>query len=267
MKKTLLYFFIIFSIASCTLREKMVINEDGSGTFSYGFDMSPMYKLGMKKTDSTKVNKVVDTTFTFKDVLAKIKDSISKLPNADKEKIDMLEKEKEKLKILENFKVSIKINEEKKEFEYNMAFDFPNGTDFKSIATPSESLEALAATDKKRLGALSAVPKPEEKSTTTIFYDGKVFIKNVTPSKDDKKVKKKKVEKKEKDNDPFSKKMDEMLKECKYIAEYHFPKKIKTVSVKNAVIAADKKSFTVEIPLDNMQESSVDFGFKVEFDQ
>lgn len=74
------------------------MNEDGSGTFSYGFDMSPMYKMGMKKTDSTKVNKVLDTTFTFKDVLAKIKDSISKLSDADKEKIEQLEKEKRNLK-------------------------------------------------------------------------------------------------------------------------------------------------------------------------
>lgn len=267
MKRILLCFFIVFCITSCTLNEKVVVNEDGSGTFSYGFDMSPMYKMGMKKTDSTKVNKIVDTTFTFKDVLAKIKDSISKLPDGDKEKLEMLEKEKEKLKILENFKVSMKVNDEKKQFEYTMSIDFPSGTDFKTIATPAESLEALAATDKKRLGALSAAPKPEEKSNTTIFYDGKVFIKSVTPSKDDKKAKKKKEAKKEKSDDTFSKKMEEMMKECKYIAEYHFPKKIKTISVKNAVIAADRKSFLLEIPLDNMQESSVDFGFKVEFEQ
>ena len=267
MKKTLLCFFIMLCLSSCILKEKMVMNEDGSGTFSYGFDMSPMFKLGMKKSDSTKVSKVIDTTFTFKEVFDKIKDSISKLPDGDKEKLEMLEKEKEKLKILENFKVSMKINEEKKQFEYSMAFDFPSGTDFKDIATPAESLEALAATDKKRLGALSMAPKPEEKATTSIFYDGKVFIKNVTPSKDDKKVKKKKEAKKEKSDDPFSKKMEEMLKECKYTAEYQFPKKIKTVSLKNAVIAKDRKSFTVEVPLDNMQESNVDFGFKVEFEQ
>ena len=58
-----------------------------------------------------------------------------------------------------------------------------------------------------------------------------------------------------------------MLKECKYIAEYQFPKKIKSVSIKNAIINEDRKSFTVEIPLENMQESNVDFGFKVEFEQ
>ena len=267
MKRILLCFFIVFCITSCTLKEQVVVNEDGSGTFSYGFDMSPMYKMGMKKSDSAKVNKVLDTTFTFKDVLEKIKDSISKLPNGDKEKLELLEKEKEKLEILENFKVSIKVNDEKKQFEYAMAFDFPSGTGYKSIATPAESLEGLAAVDKKNFGLLSAAPKPEEKATTTIFYDGKVFIKAVTPAKDDKKAKKKKEAKKEKSDDPFSKKMEEMIKECKYIAEYHFPKKIKTISLKKAVITEDRKGFTLEVPLDNMQESNVDFGFKVEFEQ
>lgn len=267
MKKILVCLLIVWAFSSCVMKEKMVMNEDGSGTFSYGFDMSPMFKLGIKKSDSTKINKVVDTSFTFKEVFAKIKDSISKLPKADKEKIEMLEKEKDKLKILENFKVSLKINEEKQEFEYIMAFDFPSMTEFQNLATPAESLEALAAVDKKRLGAFSAVPKPEEKANASIFYDGKVFIKTITPSKEDKKVKKKNKKKKEKNDDPFSKKMDDMLKECKYTAEYHFPKKIKTVSIKNVVIATDRRSFTVEIPLENMEESTVDFGFKVEFEQ
>jgi hypothetical protein len=267
MKKILICLVVVFSVSSCIMKEKMVMNEDGSGIFSYGFDMSPMFKLGMKKTDSTKINKIIDTSFTFKEVVTKIKDSISKLPETDKEKIEQLEKETEIFKILENFKVSLKINEEKKEFEYNMMFDFPSVVGSQKLATPAESLEALAAADKKRLGAFNSIPKPEEKATTTIFYDGKVFIKTIIPSKEDKKIKKKKEAKKEKSDDPFSKKMDEMLKECKYIAEYQFPKKIKSVSIKNAIINEDRKSFTVEIPLENMQESNVDFGFKVEFEQ
>lgn len=266
MNKVLICLVFAFSVSSCIMKEKMIMNEDGSGNFSYGFDMSPMFKLGMKKTDSTKINKIVDTSFTFKEVFTKIKDSISKLPGTDKDKIEKLEKETEIFKILENFKVSLKINEEKKEFEYNMMFDFPSVVGSQKLATPAESLEALAVADKKRLGAFSSIPRSEEKTSTTIFYDGKVFIKTVTPSKEDKKVKKKEA-KKEKSDDPFSKKMDEMLKECKYIAEYQFPKKIKNVSIKNALIAPDRRSFTVEIPLDNMQESNVDFGFKVEFEQ
>ena len=45
------------------MKEKMVINEDGSGQFSYGFDMSEIMKMGNAKPDSTKLNKVVDTSF------------------------------------------------------------------------------------------------------------------------------------------------------------------------------------------------------------
>jgi hypothetical protein len=60
--------------------------------------------------------------------------------------------------------------------------------------------------------------------------------------------------------------MDEMLKECKYSMEYHFPKKIKTVSLKNAVISADRKSFVVDVPLENLEDSAPDLGFKVVFE-
>lgn len=61
--------------------------------------------------------------------------------------------------------------------------------------------------------------------------------------------------------------MEDMLKECKYSMEYHFPKKIKTVSLKNAVIAKDRKSFVYDVPLENMQENSdMEIGFKVVFE-
>ena len=63
-------------LTSCTMKEKMVINEDGFGQFSYGFDMSEIMKMGNAKPDSTKPNKVVDTSFVFKDILEKMPDSV-----------------------------------------------------------------------------------------------------------------------------------------------------------------------------------------------
>lgn len=54
MKKVLVCLMVVLAFSSCTMKEKMVINEDGSGSFSYGFDLSGIYKLGFKSTDSTK---------------------------------------------------------------------------------------------------------------------------------------------------------------------------------------------------------------------
>lgn len=258
MKKYLICFLVLFLIVSCTMKEKVVINEDGSGTFSYGFDMSGMFKMGMKSSDSTKKKQVIDTAFTFKELFDKAKDSIAKLPAADKAM----------LKVLENFKISMKVDEEKKQFEYNMVIGFKSLDSIQNMASPSETLETLALSDKKRLGALSAVPKTENKNTTSFSYDGKVFIKSVVPVKEDAKSKTptKKKKKEKPGDDPFSKKMDEMLKECKYSIEYHFPKKIKTVSLKNAVIAADRKSFILDVPLENLPDNNVELGFKVIFE-
>jgi len=256
MKKIVFCLFVAFVITSCTLKEKMVINEDGSGTFSYGFDMSAMFKMGMKSNDSTKIKKAIDTTFSFKDIFDRAKDSIAKLPDV----------EKEKLKVLEAFKINMKVNEDQKQFEYNIAMSFPNIDSIQKMASPSEALETLAQTDKKRLGALSALPKQEKSAanTTSFIYDGKVFVKVISPSKESVKAKKKEKEKKE--ENIFGPKMDEMLKECKYSLEYSFPKKIKTVSIKNAVIATDRKSFTVEIPFEDFKDGNTDFGFKVFFE-
>jgi len=259
MKRILLCFLIALSISSCTIKEKVTINEDGSGSFSYGFDMAGMYKMGMKSSDTVKNNKVIDTTFNFKELFNKAKDSIAKLPPA----------EKEMLKVLENFKISLKVNQEKKQMEYNMAFDFPNLDSIQKMASPTQAMEKLALSDRKNLGALSAAPKSESTNLASFLYDGKVFVKSITSSKENKKTPPKaKAKKKEKEeNDPFSKKMEEMLKECKYSMEYHFPKKIKTVSLKNAVIAADKKSFVYDVPLENMQDNSnMEIGFKVIFE-
>jgi hypothetical protein len=135
------------------------------------------------------------------------------------------------------------------------------------MASATQAMEKLALSDKKRLGALSAAPKPESNNAASFIYDGKSFVKTIVSSEENKKTAKPKKKNKKKEDDPFLKKMDDMLKECKYSMEYHFPKKIKTVSLKNAVIAADRKSFIYDVPLENMQENSdMEIGFKVLFE-
>jgi len=258
MKKILVCLSIILIVSSCTMKEKMVMNEDGSGTFSYGFDLAGIFKMGFKSSDSAKTNKVVDTTFTFKEVFAKAKDSIAKLP----------ETEKQKLKMLENFKVNVKANEAKQQLKFDMEYNFPSTDSLKNMVSPLETLEAMPRIGPgKKLGSsLSAVPEEQNKKTHFSYnYDGKVFEKIILiPDGAKKTVKKKKKEKTSEDG--LSKKMDEMLKECKYSVEYHFPKKIKTLSLKNAIISKDRKSFVLDIPIEDFPEDEQELGFKVTFE-
>ncbi len=244
-------------MTSCMFKEKMIINENGSGTFSYGFDMSPMFKMGFKSNDSIKKKQVLDTVFTFKEVFAKVKDSIAKLSKEDQQKI----------KALEKFKVTFKVNEDKKQFEFNMEYNFPSSDSLKNMVSPLEGLEAMPKLGPgKKLGALSAVPEDEKKkSRFTYNYDGKVFEKILVDGDAVKSKKEKKKKEKEEEN-ILTKQMDEAFKECKYAMEYHFPKRIKTVSLKNAVISKDRKSFTLDIPIKELPEDEEKMGFKVVFE-
>lgn len=215
MKKSLLYFLVALCISSCTIKEKMIINEDGSGSFSYGFDMAAMYKMGMKSTDSLKNNKVIDTSFNFKELFDKAKDSIAKLPVAEKEII----------KVLENFKINLKVNEEQKQMEYNMTFDFKNLDSIQKMASATQAMEKLALSDKNRLGALSAAPKSESNNAASFIYDGKSFVKTIVSSEDNTKTAKPKKKNKKKEDDPFLKKWRICLKNANILWNIIFRKK------------------------------------------
>lgn len=257
MKKILVCLLIVLSFSSCTMKEKMVMNEDGSGSFSYGFDLSGIFKLGFKSTDSTKNSKVIDSVFTFKEVFAKVKDSVAKLP----------ESERKKIKMLENFKVSIKANEGKEQLKLDMEYNFQSIDSLKNMLSPLEALEAMPKIGpSKQLSNLSVPEKENKKTMFSYKYDGKVFEKVILLPEGAKANKDKKKKKEKNADNDFSKKMDEILKECKYSIEYQFPKKIKTISLKNAIISKDKKSFILEIPMKDFPDDEEKLGFKVTFE-
>ncbi|STO15428.1 hypothetical protein [Flavobacterium hibernum] len=256
MKKILVCLLLVFTFSNCVMKEKLILNENGSGSFSYGFDLGGIFKLGFKSSDSTKKNKVIDTVFTFKEVFAKAKDSIAKLP----------ELEREKIKMLENFKVSAKANEAKQQLRFDMEYNFSSIDSLKKVVSPLEVLESMPKIGPgKQLGSLSVPEKENKKTRFSYNYDGKVFEKVILLPEDAKVNKKKKEKEKNPDND-FSKKMDDILKECKYSIEYQFPKKIKTVSLKNAIISKDRKSFILEIPMKDFPDDEEKLGFKVVFE-
>ncbi|MCD0473076.1 hypothetical protein LPB87_01570 [Flavobacterium sp. EDS] len=256
MKKVLVCLLIVLALSSCTMKEKMVMHEDGSGSFSYGFDLSGIFKLGFKSTDSTKNSKVIDSVFTFKEVFAKVKDSVAKLP----------ESERRKIKMLENFKVNVKANDAEKQLKLDMEYNFQSIDSLKNMLSPLEVLEAMPKIGPgKQLGNLSVPEKENKKTMFSYNYDGKVFEKVILLPEGAKAKKEKKKKEKNAAND-FSKKMDEILKECKYSIEYQFPKKIKTVSLKNAIISKDRKSFILEIPMKDFPDDEKKLGFKVTFE-
>ncbi len=116
MKAKLLFlvFLMVGLVTSCTVTENIYVNTDGSGKFSVDLDGSGL--MTMMPKDSLMGQKNVDSTFTFKQIIAENKDSIAKLPI----------EEQQLLKKLENFNVRMQMNQEQKQFLFSLYTDFKN---------------------------------------------------------------------------------------------------------------------------------------------
>jgi hypothetical protein len=263
--KLLTVTLVVLSLNSCSITEKMIINENGSGKFAYDIDGSKMMsmmgsafkemgedvsKKSKKKKKKGKEEiaeqtndskKVVDSTFTFKELFASKQDSISKLPI----------EEQEKIKKMERFSVRTVIDEEKGIMNYSMFTDFNTIAELQDVMSPLQSMKSLSPTGQKAGGLGMAPDALEDKSSTQYFYDGKTFKKTVS------KLEKKKEEAKEEISEESAALSEELkLKESfemfydqsNFKIVYQFPKAVKKVSIENALYSEDRKTITIEYP-------------------
>ena len=231
---------VVMSLTSCNLTEEITFNKDGSGTFTMGYDMATLMEKMKEKGlggDEFSNEEARDSVFYFKDVFAEVQDSISKLS---------LEEQK-KIKAMENVAVRMRMDPK------NGVFDMGIGTSFKSFNELPEMLDALNeakemnAKNDKNYGQLgqTAIGKSSAHLTEDVDYnyDGKRFSRvwKGDVSRTDEEAKKVKEE---------IEKMGEMksfFEEMTYKLKYTFPRKIKSVSNKKAVISKDKKTVTLEV--------------------
>ncbi|KAF2510207.1 hypothetical protein EYY60_11905 [Flavobacterium zhairuonense] len=246
--KLLGFFFLLATLTSCTFTENIYINDNGSGKFSVDMDGSSLMQMAGDQIGSQMggdAKKDIDTTFTFKQLLAEKKDSIAKLsPETQKE-----------LKKLENFVVTTKMSAEKKQFLMTLA------TDFKSVNELQDILQT-ASTLQKLEGGANANPLGngfgDNKSKLSYTYDGKKFTRKAT-------IDQQKLTEKLNDSSADMSKM--IFASSNYIVKYHFPKKIKKVSNPNALFSDDRKSITIQYSFTDYMENPDKLNFDVEFEK
>ncbi|MFY8180180.1 MAG: hypothetical protein ACOVLG_00290 [Flavobacterium sp.] len=274
MKSIKLLFALLLTLAmtSCTITEKMIINDNGSGKFAYDIDGTKMMsmmgsafkgddkentKKDKKETVNRKNKKVVDSTFTFKEMFASKQDSISKLSP----------EEQAKIKKMERFSVRTIIDEEKGIMNYSMFTDFNSISELQDVMSPVESMKSISPTGQKSGGMGMAPDALEDNSSTSFFYDGKTFKKTVA------KIEKKKevtegVE--EGSEDDVANKMKESLDmfydQSNFKVVYQFPKAVKKISIENALYSEDRKTITIEYPLKDYMENPDKLNFEVTFE-
>jgi hypothetical protein len=229
---------LAFMATSCNVKETIVIKEDGSGVMSIDMDGDQLMSMaGGEMAGKEKI----DSVFAFKDLFKGKEDSIAKLPKADQERI----------KLLQNVKGHMLMDPEEGKFNMQFNNEFKKASDLGNMMGAFEAMSKMNKKDAPDVGLADKTPG------ITYFYDGKKFKKTVAPK--DAKVP-------EEANEQLDMIM-QMFEGSTYTVTYQFPKKIKTVSNKNAVISADKKTVTVAYDLKEYMETPVTMSLEVDFEK
>ena len=231
-------FLLIFN-TSCNFTENITIKSDGSGKMSLEMDASQFMALAGQQM-AKEGQKKLDSTFTFKEYLASKKDSIAKLPKA----------EQERFKKLENITVHMVMDIESSACKLTMLSDFKKAADMGDMM---KGFSNLGSMNKKE--ALPDLGLSKSKAEADYFYDGKKFKKTFVVQETKAVV-----------SDSVS--MYKALFEgSTYTVNYSFPKKIKSVSNKSAIIGTDKKSVSIAYPLNEYLDTPKTLDLEIEFEK
>lgn len=215
-------FLILISFASCQITETININSDGSGNIDiYTLrDENSVNQLGRQNFGSEKFR---DTIFTFQDYIRKYQETFVRFSKADQALFTEHA----------NVKMHIKVDPIQME-NFNRV-----SVDFKKIDEVPNVYETLGLANSLK----ENYPIWKKSYKIKYSFDGVIFKRSLQIM----------------DQENFDKDQKEWEERRKiyskyklvqsYILNYHFPRKIKSVSNEKAIISSDKKSLTVEFQL------------------
>src|SRR5690606_25272321 len=202
---------------SCNFTETIIINEDGSGTMTIAMDGSQLMAMAGEEISGETGGERMDTIMDFKELLKDKKDSIAKLP----------EKERKAIEALSGMKIKMLMDPNSAEFKLDMI------NEFKNIAELQDMMKMLNEAQSMNRKTATPFGSMDNKAKVSYLYDGRKFSRKV-----------------ELPNNaviaPDSLAMYvEMFETSNYVLSYTFPKKIKRVSNKGAVVSEDRKTLTL----------------------
>lgn len=254
IKNLLILFTSLLFLASCEIVQEIKFEEHGGGTYSLGFDMSEMMKMGMNSKDNTK-NKQIDTIIDFAKVLEDKKDSIAKLSK----------KEQEKAALLKDFKLHMKSDTATNQLMMKMVYDF------KDIAGLEKFGEKLKDQNFKELDMFNKKLAGKSKKTTendNVFekFD-MMYATSFSKQKFTRKITEKSLNEAIKNKDTSITKDNPMSDMIRFKQRYVFPYKIKSVSNKNARILPNFKGIELQANLFEVNNNPKFFDVEVEFEK
>lgn len=214
-------------LLSCQFSETMVIQEDGSGYMAINLDLSEMMAFGSEfEKDTTQVKQ--DTLIAFKDLLEEKKDSISKLPK----------REQERLNSLKDYFLQMKIDPDSNKMDISILSNFNNVNEANNLMAGFELSNGLIPNSSPNE---SAAPAPMDIIGVRYSFNKGKFIRDAFIQNKDK-------HKAELDS---LKKSEPFLSSIAYKIKYTFPKKIKTAKAEGATFSLDGKTIELQTPFIN----------------
>jgi hypothetical protein len=228
----LLLALVAIFITSCQFSENIYFNEDGSGKMEFSFDASEIMQMAGDKISKSTGEKEMDSTFTFKEIFDKKRDSISKLST----------KEQAKLKALEPFSVHMLISQEEKKINFEISTDFKNASYLQDMLGSLNTISNLDGKNPaKSSNSINPFSSMGSNGNSNLRYSFKNGVFKRTIKVIDKEAQKQIVD--------SIREMAMMFSSSKYKLNYHFPRRVKSVSNDKALFSADGKTVIVEYDL------------------
>lgn len=222
MKKAVILLFLLSLVTSCEVTETLHINPDNSGTIEYDSHRNENSYMQIAKEEYSKETIFQDTTYVFDEYINKYNANF----------IKYTPKEQELFNLFKNVKVQMKKSAFDKEYRTTISQDFKKVEDIADLTKTQDY-----ADDIRHNYALTA---EEHYYNIRFTLNGNQFNRIVTITDEALfKTEKEKMEKYKTKLANFK-----LVQTC--ILNYHFPRKIKSVSNANAKISEDKKSLELQ---------------------
>lgn len=235
MMNKITYFLLVcvaLFFTSCQFSENIYLNEDGSGKMEFSFDASGIMQMAGDQITEGAGEEDMDSTFTFKEIFDQKRDSISQLP-AD---------EQAKLKALESFSVHMLMNEKEQKLNFEIFTDFNNTSELQDMFAALNTVSNLngkgEANTNDPTNPFGSMADGGNSKLSYSFKNG-IFKRSVEVI--DKEIQKQIID----SLGPASM----MFGNSKYKLNYHFPRKVKSVSNDKAMFSADGKTVIIEYGL------------------
>jgi hypothetical protein len=208
-------------LTGCTFTETLSLNEDGGGKLSVKMDASELMSLAGTEMGED-LSEKIDTVIVFKDILENQKDSISKLPLEDQQR----------LLALKPYNIHIYLDEPNKKFFYDVYLNFNEVSEADKIFEVYNHLSEAGGTVDNEDGGIKQESIKVNYSYKNKVFKRKAYIADIA------------LHQRELDSLQGS---EMILEATTYKLDYSFPRKIKSVSNQDALVGEDGKTLMYEV--------------------